>query len=505
LLKNDAPSLVDAYRAGNFSNVIEALRPQIGSSYLGSNEARLLGAAAIRSDDEALLQAVFSDVAARYSGLPLREILEFWAQEAADAEHYQAALHFARLLYRGGFRDAPLMGRLIRWSISASQAAGMHAIVNEAVGLYPQDAGILEAAARHALTSGNRTRAADLAELILLYHPVSALGLDILVDADPEKVAAPLVDRFETHGQKAGTPDHEKSLIGFALARVQERRKAFEKAWRHLNEANALQRALAHARGVLEPVSGAATHWAEQRDLQQTLETVQPADAGRLRPVFFVGTPRSGTTLIERMLATHPSGHGGGERLEIGHYAKALMASGAPADMLKANGPAWRNAYFERADAPATAGFIIDKMPANIFLLGLVRALFPEAVIVRITRDPDDTALSLFSSNFGFRHTWSTDPGECRAYIALEREVAAYWCGADVQMLDIEYESLVANPETEIGRVLSALDLPFDPACLDFHTRQAEVYTLSQVQVRDPLNDRSIGRWQRFVDAGVTA
>jgi len=226
-------------------------------------------------------------------------------------------------------------------------------------------------------------------------------------------------------------------------------------------------------------------------------------------PVFVVGMPRSGTTLIEQILASHSKVFGAGEigdlRRTAAYVAGSNDASMAFADLLP--GEALRqlgSRYVARIRtlAPA-ADRIVDKMPSNFDLLGLIHLALPNARIIHARRDPVDTCLSCFSILFAGDQPHTYDLGELgrhyRAYAAL----MAHWRVVlpDGVMLEVDYEDVVDDLEREARRIIAHCGLDWEDSCLAFHKTQRSVHTASAGQVRRPIYRSSIGRWRPYADA----
>ena len=144
--------------------------------------------------------------------------------------------------------------------------------------------------------------------------------------------------------------------------------------------------------------------------------------------------------------------------------------------------------------------FITDKMPGNYLFLGLLRTLFPHLRILHMRRDPRDTCLSCYTTSFRFGHEFSTDLTTLgQHYRCYETTINLWRTHLPTHLfLDVEYETLVSDPEPTLQHILAFLGLPWNPCVLDFHTVERPVRTASVFQVRQPLNRRSIGRWHHF-------
>jgi hypothetical protein len=220
------------------------------------------------------------------------------------------------------------------------------------------------------------------------------------------------------------------------------------------------------------------------------------------RPLFIVGMPRSGTTLVEQMLACHPRVVAGGERLILEAMADRLWRGAArvrPAD--DGERQALRQQWLARVGPVAPdVGFYTDKFPANFLHLGLARELLPELAVVWCRRDPADTALSIFATDFNRRIVpWATRLEDVAAVWRAHERLMRHWRDAlNLPVTEIRYEELVADPERELRRLLGALGLPWEAACLRFHESERLANTASFDQVRQPLYASSVGRARRF-------
>jgi len=235
-------------------------------------------------------------------------------------------------------------------------------------------------------------------------------------------------------------------------------------------------------------------------------------------PIFILGMPRSGSTLIEQILASHPQVHGAGE-LDLAEKTLAEMrwpyegylrqsAEGPLQGTRLAPPPRPANRYFRELGAgyvkalrshSARAQRITDKMPINFLHIGMIHLCLPNAVILHSMRDPLDTCLSCYWRPFTSGYETSYDLTLLGKHYRLYRQVMAHWSRLlPGRVIDVVYERLVADPEAEIRRLLTACGLPWDDACLRFHETRRAVGTASVSQVREPIFTRGVGRWRRY-------
>jgi len=306
-------------------------------------------------------------------------------------------------------------------------------------------------------------------------------------------------------------PDRDRSLLHFGLAGVFDARGNFEQAAAHLETANALQAAL-------------KTAWDVRRDpdehshfIDQLIASFTPNFLARRhgwvdpdpRPVFVVGLPRSGTTLVEQVLASHPQVHGAGELLEVLRIFETLPALVGqpridPFQALELLSPesatAAAQAYLDslKTLAPAMATRVIDKMPDNIQLLGLIAFLWPGSRVIVCNRDLRDIAVSCWFAGFE-TNSWINSWELMARWFADHQRILEHWQRIQpLKCLEVGYESLVGNLEGQARRMVDFLELDWDPACLNFQTTRRVVRTASLVQVRQPLHSRSVGRWKNY-------
>ena len=231
------------------------------------------------------------------------------------------------------------------------------------------------------------------------------------------------------------------------------------------------------------------------------------------QPVFVFGLPRSGTTLVEQVLAGHSGVHGAGElRLArqtfeaipaaVGRNDRMLPCLAAlNADAVDQLARRYREALQEILDR-IRPGFapdrVVDKMPDNYLYLGLIAILFPRATLIYVRRDPRDVALSCWLTNFRTIR-WANDPKHLTERICEHHRLMDHWRSVlPASVHEVHYERLVENLEAEARRLVSACGLDWEPACLRFHSTTRPVRTASVAQVRQPLYHTSLARWKHY-------
>jgi tetratricopeptide (TPR) repeat protein len=232
------------------------------------------------------------------------------------------------------------------------------------------------------------------------------------------------------------------------------------------------------------------------------------ARAGEKTPVFIVGMPRSGTTLIEQILSSHPELFGAGELKDLNEVInQAHQAAGDQpfttwgANVSAEEFAALGNAYQERVWRLASdKTFISDKMPGNFFLIGMIYQMLPNAKIIHAMRDPMDSCFSCYSRLFKDRMDFAYDLRVLGRYYVRYMQLMEHWHSVlpAGTILDLRYEDMVADVEGQSRRLLEFVGLPWNDACLEFYKNKRVVKTASMAQVRKPIYKTSVARWEKF-------
>jgi tetratricopeptide (TPR) repeat protein len=225
-------------------------------------------------------------------------------------------------------------------------------------------------------------------------------------------------------------------------------------------------------------------------------------------PIFIIGMPRSGTSLVEQILDTHPDVTAAGELNDILKYAKEIT------DLVDSHRPyphylneltidicnTISQRYLNRLNGiSSTSRYVTNKMPHNFLILGLISILFPQAHIIHCKRDPKDTCVSCFFQNYTHGHHYATHLETLGAYYRQYTKLMNHWIEViDRPVITLQYEELVADQETQTRRLLELLDLPWNNACLNFHNNERVIQTASYNQVRQPIYSKSVGRWKNY-------
>lgn len=311
---------------------------------------------------------------------------------------------------------------------------------------------------------------------------------------------------IETIISDPAVADARKSMAAFALAKASETDGDWEKTMGLYQAANAL-----HPGDGFVPEQFARA--AERLAAAFTPETLS-AQAGNVPaspvPIFIIGLPRSGSTLLEQILASHSRIEGTIEQPVlpgIKRRAHRLCATRFGGDYLGNIGRLPETVLSELGQGYLSEGalfrtenaaFFTDKMPFNFEHVGLIHKILPDAVIIDIRRNPLDCGFSLYRQYFARGTGFSYDLGHIGHYYNGYLAIMDHWERVlPGRVLRVQYEELVRAPEAEIGRILGHVGVAFEPACLDFHQTARAVRTASSEQVRQPMNSAGIGAWRK--------
>jgi tetratricopeptide (TPR) repeat protein len=357
-------------------------------------------------------------------------------------------------------------------------------------------------------TGETRDAEAHLRECLRL-APGSAKALSTLAANDLYKDGDPGADELRGYLDRPALSPIDRAHLHFALARLLDRQGQWDEAFRNYLETNRIRREIARETGE---AFDAAEH---TRFVDRLIAFFTPEWFARVRgwgldsevPVFVVGMPRSGSSLVEQILTHHPDAAGVGELRDLPRLADGLPARVGPGQiypecLAKANDGLARQLaeeYLTRVKELAGPALrITDKMLVNFLHVGLIATLFPQARVVHCRRDPLDTCVSCFMQIFrGLSFTLDLD--DLGHYFRDYQRLMAHWQTVrPLQMLDVVYEELVADVEGVSRQLVEFCGLPWDDRCVRFYENPRAVRTVSKLQVRQPVYKSSVARWRRY-------
>jgi hypothetical protein len=297
----------------------------------------------------------------------------------------------------------------------------------------------------------------------------------------------------------SGIAPLDESELRFAIGKYYDDIDDFNRAFQNYKRANDL----------LKPIAEPFDRDAYQRFVDTMIHEYTPGAVARvnrgasdsMKPVFVVGMPRSGTSLTEQIISSHPSAKGAGE-LEFwshaAHEHEAAIREGALGETTRNK---LAEAYLRVLGANSGEALrVVDKAPVNSDYLGVIHSVFPNARVIYMQRDPIDTCLSCYFQKFVLSLNFTMDLSDLADYYRQHRRLMAHWRAVlpPGTILDVPYEELVADQEGWSRKILDFLDLEWDQRVLDFHNTKRAVVTASFWQVRQKIYQNSVRRWRNY-------
>ncbi|MHA6641730.1 tetratricopeptide repeat-containing sulfotransferase family protein [Mesorhizobium sp. A623] len=381
------------------------------------------------------------------------------------------------------------------------------AVFREALSIRPNDAEVLHGLGVGLMEKGDLTEAAEMLRRALAVAPKQAKSWLMLSQVSRQREAdAELAAVQALHGQ-VETGSFDRMQLSFGLGKRNDDLKAYERAFDYFAEANTIRR-----KGIA--YDGDRTR-AEFAAMKKTFDAAffekhQPSAISDDTPIFVVGMPRSGTTLVEQIIASHPQVFGAGEltilKTAVGKGFPLDMKGGFPAGIRDLPDKVFSNAGQDYLDMlhKRYPGYrhVTDKMPGNFLLIGFLHLMLPKARIVHCARNPVATCLSIYKTFFrGDGHLYSYDLGELADFHNIYADMMAHWHAVLPGVVhDVRYEDFVADQEGQTRALIAYLGLPWSDACLNFHESDRAVRTASAAQVRQPMYQGSVDLWKRYGD-----
>nr|WP_210334007.1 tetratricopeptide repeat-containing sulfotransferase family protein [Mesorhizobium sangaii] len=417
----------------------------------------------------------------------------------------------AEEIYRGTVGRNPFHVRARIGLAETLQEAGRLdealAVFREALTIRPKDADLLHGLGVGLMEKGKLDEAVDLFRQALAVDPGMARAWLMLTQVKRQKERDSELTSMEAQHTKAPQDSLARMQLSFGLGKANDDLKDYGRAFDYFAEGNAIRR-----KGINYD---AARTRAEFEAMKATFdagffEKHRPSSIVDDTPIFVVGMPRSGTTLIEQIIASHPQVYGAGElgilKTAVGKQFPLTMKGGFPAGIADMPDKAFAEAgeaYLDMLHA-RYPGFkhVTDKMPGNFLLIGFLHMMLPKAKIVHCARNAAATCLSIYKVHFrGDSHRYGYDLGELADFHNLYTDIMAHWHAVLPGVVhDVRYEDFVADQEGQTRALIAHLGLPWNDAVLSFHATDRPVRTASAAQVRQPMYQGSVDLWKRYGD-----
>lgn len=296
-------------------------------------------------------------------------------------------------------------------------------------------------------------------------------------------------------------------MLAFTLGDALDRRDRHNEAFAAWEQGNDINRRLSEQEGIFYQPELIDSELQLLPVIFDGLHLTLPAtDAGHPPPIFVVGMPRSGTTLIESILAAHSQVYGAGELPALYDIHEELMAVArrqgvqAARALVQQQAAGWRQRYLDGLPADTGKSCVVDKQPLNFRSIGLIRLLFPQSPIIYVQRDALDVGFSIYRHKFAKDWPCAHRLADIGHYFSVHARIVAHWQRCHVDALHVvDYATLVRDPTTGIEQLLGFVDLDLEPACLSHHNTRRAVATFSAVQVQRPISARYSGRSAHYV------
>lgn len=383
----------------------------------------------------------------------------------------------------------------------------------EALKLAPDLAGAHMNLANVLKSQGHMTEAEKAYRAALNLRPDYAEAFGNLVTIKRyESIANDDVARMVRLLRSPAVPEHTAMHLHFALGKIYDDCGACDEAFSHYREANRIKRKT--FRFNASAFSIYVDRLIQVFDSRLFAERRQIGSNSEL-PVFIIGMPRSGTTLVEQIISSHPYVHGAGELHTFDELAHRLsdktdISQGYPEAVRHLDATIARELIHEyenrlRRDAGSGVRRISDKMPLNHIHLGLVVLLFPSARVIHCQRDPLDVGLSIYFHYFRSGNDYAYDLSDIGHYYREYERLMVHWQSVlPLKMHEIQYEALVSDQERQTRELIDFLDLPWDRSCLAFAENRRPIQTGSAWQARQPIYKSSVRRWRKYEKHLVT-
>ncbi|WP_318012273.1 tetratricopeptide repeat-containing sulfotransferase family protein [Mesorhizobium sp. CA4] len=415
----------------------------------------------------------------------------------------------AEEIYRGTISRNPFHVRARIGLAETMQEAGRLdeaiKLFSEALSIRPKDAELLYGLGVAMMEKGKLDEAADRARQALAIAPNMAKAWLLLTQVKRQTERDKELAGMEAEHAKAPQGSLARMQLSFGLGKVNDDLKDYGRAFDYFAEGNAIRRSVidydpTRTRGEFEAMKAAFD--------TAFFEKHKPSGISDDTPIFVVGMPRSGTTLVEQIIASHPQVFGAGElnilKTAVGKQFPMSMPGGFPAGIAEMPDNAFAEAGQAYLDMLHTRypGYrhITDKMPGNFLLVGFLHMMLPKAKIVHCARDAAATCLSIFKVHFrGDSHRYGYDLGELADFHNLYTDIMAHWHKVLPGVVhDVRYEDFVTDQEGQTRALMAYLGLPWDDKVLSFHETDRPVRTASAAQVRQPMYQGSVDLWTRY-------
>lgn len=344
-----------------------------------------------------------------------------------------------------------------------------------------------------------------LAIKALALKPSSILTLSLLNELNPEEISdGHIQELFERLEKGVFEDELDRAMTHLFLGKYFHKAKDYDTAFGQFKAANDVRFKAFAKEGLVYSKPLMEGNFNETKRIFSKAGMAKMAGGGSKSqvPILIVSMPRSGTTLLEQMISSHSKVRGAGELNAMGriffdlNYKINETPGKSVEDIVKENAAAWAEIYLRELKVPDGMLRATDKMPVNFIHLGIFQAMFPNARVIYIKRNPLDTCLSMFSNSLSGSFAYTAKFDTLGHYFNLHCDLMRFWKeNLSMKYLELSYTALVEEPEKMAREIMDFCGLDFEDQVLEFYKGRKSAYTLSQVQVSQPINKKGMNRW----------
>ncbi len=374
---------------------------------------------------------------------------------------------------------------------------------NEAISISPNDPNIYNNRANAYKNIGMHQNAILDYEKALALRPNFIIALRNLLSLKP---SPDLINAVEDRIDKSDLNEKGLMELYFALGNYYDNQNVYSKAFNFYDRANTIRRKQIR----YNPKTNTEfVDFLIKTFNKEFIYKTRKFGLTTSLPVFIIGMPRSGTTLAEQIISSHPKIYGAGELYFLHTIEKNIITNSAHKDyeraitnLTKTEVKRYARKYLDQVSHYSNkAAYVADKLPANFYRVGLIKLLFPNAKIIHCIRNPEDTCTSIYLNYFPNGNEYSFDLIELGKYYKDYERLMTYWNKIyPSQIYNVRYEDIVNNLEHESRKIIKFLDLRWSKKCLEFYNNNRSVRTASNLQVRKPIYTKSINRWENYAE-----
>ena len=500
-------TMFESLETASFGSVVRYYGEE-ANPYKTLADYMLFGAAAVLGRDRQASEAVLS-YHGRLNDKTKAVTLVFWAEEAIAHQQYATAEGFIAPLLATYSRDPHLNALMASCCFYQQNLSRGWPYLKTGLESAPQSMELNSLLCRYHLNEGDMEAAKKAALVLLDIDPVNQVAFNILSRIAPSDIDDNMLLRFEHRALEGTLGPTNCAALFFDLGRIYDTRGLYEKAFDAVDRANAQMKSIPQVAGRR---FNAEQEYQKFVDRCGLYDQLTPNDEGTaFTPIFIVGLPRTGSTLLDQALSGHPECVSLGEDNiipTIAEEAEALLKAGKVAEA-QARIPEWQQRFIEHATGeflkksdeggpPQPLKFVIDKMLGNSRHIGLISKLFPNAVYLNSCRNVMDVGLSIYFSPLHRVNLYATDLEAIGDFIVLEERLMAFWKEHGVEISTVHYEDMVDAMEPTLKQVCEHAGIGWHEDCLHFRDHKRAVHTYSAHQVRKAIYHTSKGRWQNY-------